>query len=63
MLIKNIVIIVFGIFLLGCDGDLKQGKCEEGFFEQNTPDGGSYCVPLGEQDSIENENPDAKKLH
>ena len=63
MFVKSILIVVFGILFLSCDGDLKQGKCEEGFFEQDIPEGGSYCVPLGEQDSIENENPDAEKLN
>ena len=61
MVIKNVVLIVLGIFLLGCDGDLKQGKCDEGFFEQDTPEGGSYCVPLGEQDSVVEIKSDAKE--
>ncbi|WP_121063234.1 hypothetical protein [Maribacter vaceletii] len=63
MKIKNVVVIVLGIFLLGCDGDLKQGKCEEGYFEQDTPEGGSYCVPLGEQDSDVKTKSDVKDLN
>lgn len=56
MLRKIALIVIFAVFLLGCDGDFEQGKCDEGFFEQSNfqGNGGSYCVPIGEKESIEN---------
>ena len=39
------------IFLLGCDSDFRQGSCDEGYFEQADGQGGTFCVPITDEDS------------
>jgi len=49
---KKIVMALFAAAcLLGCDSDFRQGNCDEGFFEQTDGQGGSFCVPITEEDS------------
>ena len=62
MIRKIIAIIIFGIFLMNCEGDLEQGNCDEGFFEQTDFEGRSYCLPLAEKDDIGNSISDTENL-
>lgn len=50
------------IFLLGCDSDFRQGSCDEGFFEQTDGQGGSFCVPITEENGAENPMSEADNL-
>ena len=50
MVRKIVMITIFGISLLSCNDDFKQGKCDDGFFEQSDFNGGTHCVPLTEED-------------
>ena len=63
MVRKIIMTTISAISFLSCDGDFKQGKCDEGFFEQNNFEGGSYCVPLAENNGVENTITDADNLN
>jgi len=63
MIRKIVTIIIFGISLLSCEGDLEQGNCDEGFFEQTDFEGRSYCLPLVEEDGIENTISDTEYLN
>ncbi len=51
---KNVFVALLVISFLGCDEDFKQGSCDDGFYEQALPQGGTYCVPINDQKIIEN---------
>ncbi|WP_405266664.1 hypothetical protein [Cellulophaga sp. Ld12] len=63
MLRKILISTILATTFLSCDGDLKQGKCDEGFFEQDNFEGGSYCVPLADTDGVETTVKDNEKLN
>ncbi len=46
------------VSLIGCDDDFKQGDCEEGFFQQTDGNGGSFCVPITEEEAVDVEGGD-----
>lgn len=62
---KIVILVVFGICLLGCESDFEQGKCDEGYFEQDNGQGtgGSYCVPISGEDGLEKTINDNKNLN
>ncbi|MGB3145846.1 MAG: hypothetical protein WBB24_17245 [Maribacter sp.] len=62
MIRKIIAIIIFGILLMNCEGDLEQGNCDEGFFEQTDFEGRSYCLPIADEDDVVNTISDAENL-
>ncbi|ADV50480.1 hypothetical protein Celal_3209 [Cellulophaga algicola DSM 14237] len=63
-MVRRIIICTFcATTFLSCDADFKQGKCDEGFFEQNNFEGGSYCVPLGDTESVKAAVLDTEKLN
>jgi len=35
--------------LSSCDSDFRQGRCDEGFFEQTDGNGGFLCAPINEE--------------
>lgn len=53
MLRKIVLPILVAVSLLGCDSDFRQGSCDEGFFEQADGQGGTFCVPITEEDAVE----------
>lgn len=63
MVMKMVMIIIFGISLLSCNDDFKQGACDDGSFEQSDFNGGTHCVPYNEEEAIENTTPEAENLN
>lgn len=55
---KVILVIIFITAFLSCDGDFRQGSCDEGFFEQSDGNGSTFCVPITEEGILD--NPDSK---
>lgn len=63
MLRKIVWPILLAASLLGCDSDFRQGNCDEGFFEQTDGQGGSFCVPITEEDgTVEDTTPKEEKV-
>jgi hypothetical protein len=52
MIKKSILIVIFGILLLGCESDVVQGGCPEDFVELPGPDGLPSCTPLSDMEAI-----------
>lgn len=63
MLTKSFLITILAISLLGCDDDFKQGNCDEGYFQQTDGSGGSFCVPITEEEGVANTMPNAENLN
>lgn len=56
MLQKGGLFVFFLLVLQGCDSDFKQGRCEEGFFEQTDGNGGTFCVPINDEGARDQRN-------
>jgi len=52
MIKKCVVITILVMALSACDSDFRQGSCDDGFYEQNDPNGGYFCAPITETSGI-----------
>lgn len=53
MIRKTMCVLILGVCFLSCGGDLEQGSCDEGFFEQNDGNGNIMCVPIVDEGDAE----------
>lgn len=46
-------VLLLAIGITSCDEGFDQGNCDEGFYQQNDGNGGYFCVPVTETESVD----------